>query len=62
MVKLPVKPLQFLKAPMPIYVTELGMVNEPVKPLQLLNAPLAIVVTELPIVKDVKFLQSAKAA
>ena len=48
-----VKLVQFSKAPLPIVVTELGIVTE-VKPLQPEKALTPIEVTELPMVTEVK--------
>ncbi len=47
-----VKPLQELKAYVPMLVTELGMVKDPVKPLQPQKACSLMLVTELGIIKD----------
>ena len=56
-----VKPLQLENAPVPIEVTELGMVTL-VRPLQLRNAPSPIEVTELGMVTLVKPLQPRNAS
>ena len=52
MTRLPVKPVQFLKALFPIVVTELPMVKLPVKPLQLWNALVPMAVTEFGMIKS----------
>jgi hypothetical protein len=57
------KPLQPLKAAIPIDVTELPMVKLPVKPLHLRKAQVPIDVTEFPMFKlSEKPLQLAKAS
>ena len=55
-----VKLLQSSKVPLPILVTEFGIVID-VKPLQPENADVPILVTEFGIVIDVKLLQLQKA-
>ena len=51
-----VRPVQPLKAELPIYVTELGMVTV-VKPLQPSKAEPPISVTELPMLTEVRRMQ-----
>ena len=56
-----VSPLQPLKAPIPMLVTELGMVTE-VSPLQNRNALVSIIVTELGMMIEGKAVQASKAS
>ncbi len=51
-----VRPEQRENAPLPMLLTELGMLTE-VRPEQLLNALLPILVTELPMVTEIRPVQ-----